>query len=651
MVSPPWLKLALAAVSVLPASVHSVDVCPGRCVDAGPDTGNWSVYPNFNIIKRCPQTMFYGLSIYDDVDDPHSNHRIAACSSYGTDFDNMESEPVAARLLDAASPVDVDFELGWWHEDFGLAKAAIRSLVAQTREYIDNGHGASDRPFTLYGRSGQATIGVYIGQGLLNQGLSASALQTFEGNFDGLNVTTPSLAMQLCGAGYDSTHIFGVVVASNAAFAPIQNALRSWSNATCLSFMESKSFPGQATFTTPLLNGTTNNNYTENSNSTALAPSSALEARADCRTVQVESGQGCAELAVKCGISGANFEKFNPGICSKLKPKQHVCCSSGTLPDFRPQPGADGSCFAYDIQENDNCAALGAEFGLTNEEIESFNKNTWGWAGCDPLYAKTKMCLSKGTPPFPAPIANAQCGPQKPGSKPPTDGSNIADLNPCPLNACCNIWGQCGITRDFCIDTNTGPPGTAKKGTYGCISNCGTEVVKGTGTGAIKLAYFQGYGLGRKCLYQDALQIDTSKYTHLHFGFGTLTPSYEVEVGDVLSTYQFNEFKRVQGAKRILSFGGWDFSTFPETYYIFREGVKPANRMTMARNIADFIKKHELDGVDIDWEYPGAPDLPSFDPGKKEDGANYLAFLAVLKNLLPGKSVAIAAPASYWYLK
>lgn len=30
---------------------------------------------------------------------------------------------------------------------------------------------------------------------------------------------------------------------------------------------------------------------------------------------------------------------------------------------------------------------------------------------------------------------------------------------------------------------------------------------------------------------------------------------------------------------------------------------------------------------------------------------NYLAFLVVLKNLLPGKSVSIAAPASYWYLK
>ncbi|KAI2940976.1 CAZyme family GH18 [Aspergillus niger] len=60
---------------------------------------------------------------------------------------------------------------------------------------------------------------------------------------------------------------------------------------------------------------------------------------------------------------------------------------------------------------------------------------------------------------------------------------------------------------------------------------------------------------------------------------------------------------------------------------------------------------NDLDGVDIDWEYPGAPDLPENDPGTEEDGPNYLAFLVGLKNLLPGKSVSIAAPASYWYLK
>jgi hypothetical protein len=38
-------------------------------------------------------------------------------------------------------------------------------------------------------------------------------------------------------------------------------------------------------------------------------------------------------------------------------------------------------------------------------------------------------------------------------------------------------------------------------------------------------------------------------------------------------------------------------------------------------------------------------------PGSSDEGSNYLAFLVLLKNLLPGKTVSIAAPASYWYLK
>ncbi|EPS35532.1 hypothetical protein H072_11031 [Dactylellina haptotyla CBS 200.50] len=668
MVPSSWLQVAIGAIILVPGArafippvgtaARAVEFCPERCTVSGPSTENWSAYPNFGIINRCQQTMFYEFNLYDPVDDPNTNHRIQACSSFGSDFDNLPSEPVPARLLVSGSPVDVEFELGWWHEGFGLAEAAIRSLVGQIREYIDNGHGTSDRPFILYGQSGQATIGVYIGQELLNQGLSNSALRAFQNSFDNLNVTTPSLAMQLCGPNYDSSRIFGVAVTSNATFTPIQNAIQSWANATCLSFLGSKGIPGKATFLTPLVNSTLANSTLPTftpTNSTISAwnnkRAKVLQTRATCKTVQVALGEGCAQLAVKCGISGADFTKYNPGICGSLKPKQHVCCSSGSLPDLRPKPNPDGSCFSYKIKADDNCSNLATEYGLTIPQIKGFNKGTWGWSGCEPLYAGTVMCLSTGRPPFPAPIPNAVCGPQKPGSKPPPAGTNVATLNPCPLNACCNIWGQCGVTKDFCVDTNTGNPGTAQVGTYGCISNCGYDVIQGNGNGAMRLGYFQGYGMSRQCLYQDAMQIDTKKYTHVHFGFGTLTPSYDVRVGNILSSYQFSQFKRITNAKRILSFGGWEFSTAPATYKIFREGVKEPNRLKMATNIANFIKQHGLDGVDIDWEYPGAPDLPDFDPGKAEDGPNYLQFLVVLKSLLPGKTVAIAAPASYWYLK
>jgi hypothetical protein len=103
MVILPRLTVALAAVvTVLPGLVLTQDFCPGRCSDAGPDTDKWSVYPNFNLIKRCKETVFYGFNLYDSVDDRDSSHRIAACTSFGSDFDNMEATPATARISSGA---------------------------------------------------------------------------------------------------------------------------------------------------------------------------------------------------------------------------------------------------------------------------------------------------------------------------------------------------------------------------------------------------------------------------------------------------------------------------------------------------------------------------------------------------------------------
>ncbi|KAL4916199.1 glycoside hydrolase superfamily [Aspergillus aurantiobrunneus] len=346
--------------------------------------------------------------------------------------------------------------------------------------------------------------------------------------------------------------------------------------------------------------------------------------------------------------------KYNPSddLCSSLMAGQHVCCSSGTLPDFTPQPNADGSCKTYLTVKGDSCSSIGAtNGGLSNDKLEGFNKETWGWAGCDNLGQDVKMCLSEGSPPMPAPLDNAVCGPQVPGTEYPDSGANLSYLNPCPLNACCNIWGQCGITGEFCTDTGTGAPGTAKPGTNGCISNCGTEIVNNGASPSEfrKIAYFEAFNVERACLRMDVTQVDNSSYTHIHYAFGDITEDFKVDI----SAYhdQFIAFSRMTGIKRILSFGGWGFSTEPSTYKILRNGVTEANRETLAANIANFIKDYDLDGVDIDWEYPGAPDIPGIPGGSPDEGDNYAEFLKILKDLLPDKSVAIAAPASFWYLK
>lgn len=149
----------------------------------------------------------------------------------------------------------------------------------------------------------------------------------------------------------------------------------------------------------------------------------------------------------------------------------------------------------------------------------------------------------------------------------------------------------------------------------------------------------------------DAQQIDTDKYTHIHFGFGLMDQNFDVTIGDDRTWFEFEQFKSISGAKRILSMGGWAFSTEPDTYMIFRNGVQPANREMMAQKIADFVLEHDLDGIDIDWEYPGAPDIPGIPPGAENEGRLYAVFLALLKRKLPGRSISIAAPASFWYLR
>lgn len=204
------------------------------------------------------------------------------------------------------------------------------------------------------------------------------------------------------------------------------------------------------------------------------APIPSGNADGTCKTKSAVAGDSCASLAQKCGLKPADFTALHNSdrnFCSTLAVGQRVCCTYGELPDITPEPGEDGACFVYTIKKGDGCSTIAVSHGLGVDQIEKYNKHTWGWNGCKVLYSEAQLCLSIGTPPFPAPISNAVCGPQVPGTKQPLSGSSEdwANLNPCPLNVCCNIWGQCGTTDDFCVisKSETGAPGTSAPGENG----------------------------------------------------------------------------------------------------------------------------------------------------------------------------------------
>jgi hypothetical protein len=121
---------------------------------------------------------------------------------------------------------------------------------------------------------------------------------------------------------------------------------------------------------------------------------------------------------------------------------------------------------------------------------------------------------------------------------------------------------MCGITPDFCTpsQSSTGAPGTSAPGTNGCISNCGTSIVNnGSPGGSLRIGYFEVFGVDRACLTMEAADLPKEGYTHVHYAFGSITEDFQVDLSAYIE--QFEIFAASTGFKRILSFGGWSFST------------------------------------------------------------------------------------------
>jgi hypothetical protein len=327
-----------------------------------------------------------------------------------------------------------------------------------------------------------AVVAVYSGASIDNSQTLPSVLQQLSAQMaDGDKPAAKSMALQLCGESRNADYTLGIAIDTTGDLAAVQKTIKGWSDGTCVDGLQpAKQLSDISVYEAPIISVPDSGNSSA-ANSSVHRRRHDLHARADCRTITVVSKDTCALLATKCGISGADFTKFNPAsnLCSTLAIGQRVCCSSGSLPDITPKPNANGTCATYTVKNQDTCSQIAASNGITAAQIETFNTpNTWGWTGCNNLMAGVSICLSKGTPPLPAPVSNAVCGPTVPGTKYPPAGKTLADLNPCPLNSCCDIWGQCGITPEYCT-ADLGPtknPGTAPPGKNGCISNCGTQI-------------------------------------------------------------------------------------------------------------------------------------------------------------------------------
>ncbi|RYD74429.1 MAG: glycoside hydrolase family 18 protein [Sphingobacteriales bacterium] len=137
-----------------------------------------------------------------------------------------------------------------------------------------------------------------------------------------------------------------------------------------------------------------------------------------------------------------------------------------------------------------------------------------------------------------------------------------------------------------------------------------------------------GYVGGYKGL-ADLSRIDAKKLTHINYAFVNIKENrafLQREGTDTLNFQNLVKLKQVNPELKILiSIGGWSWSeNFSDA------ALSDTSRKAFAQSAVKIIERYKLDGVDIDWEYPGIPGEEG-NVYRPEDKENFTLMLKELR--------------------
>ncbi|GKZ21587.1 hypothetical protein AbraCBS73388_007488 [Aspergillus brasiliensis] len=173
------------------------------------------------------------------------------------------------------------------------------------------------------------------------------------------------------------------------------------------------------------------------------------------------------------------------------------------------------------------------------------------------------------------------------------------------------------------------------------------------------IGYYESWSARKACHKVAPTDLPLDALTHVNFAFAYIEPTtYQVVTMDESTPATlFQDTTNVKSIKQdikvFVSIGGWTFSdNDTSTQPLFGEIAADATkRQTFANNVVHFMKQYGFDGVDIDWEYPGAPDRR----GNPEDTDNYVLLLKTMREAFDASGstygLTFTAPSSYWYLR
>jgi chitinase len=131
-----------------------------------------------------------------------------------------------------------------------------------------------------------------------------------------------------------------------------------------------------------------------------------------------------------------------------------------------------------------------------------------------------------------------------------------------------------------------------------------------------------GYAMGRV----DFSRVHAEKLTHINYAFGLVSTNGEAFLRTNAPPHlaQLQALKaRNPNLKVILSIGGWGADNFSDA------ALTDDSRQKFARSCVNLLKSYALDGIDLDWEYPG-----QLGPGikyREDDKTNFTAMLRELR--------------------
>ncbi|HYS54390.1 MAG TPA: glycoside hydrolase family 18 protein [Thermoanaerobaculia bacterium] len=132
----------------------------------------------------------------------------------------------------------------------------------------------------------------------------------------------------------------------------------------------------------------------------------------------------------------------------------------------------------------------------------------------------------------------------------------------------------------------------------------------------------------------DMYRISAEKLTHINYAFGKVSEGGDLIIDERSAPAHFSQLQALKAKnpklKVILSIGGWGADNF--SLAAFNE----TTRRKFAAGAIALIKRYALDGLDLDWEYPGQPG-----PGimyLEEDKENFTALLKTLREQLDALS-------------